>query len=176
MKDIDKSPEDISNLYNSALENPSSMITIEHLTNTIQNLNEKLVLLEAKATEFDQQRTKLADSEKIRIDLSQCLKESSTKILQHNQTEANMKNELIGKQKVISKENQELRKQLNEITDERNSFALQLKELNTHASVIESDIKILKAKMRDQVVLDNNVKVLKEAISESETKHQAVFI
>lgn len=151
------------------------MITIEHLTSTIQNLNEKLVLLEAKATEFDQQRTKLAESEKTRTDLSQCLQESAAKMLQRNQAEANLKNELMEKSERAIKENQELRREVDEVKGERDSFALQVKELAAHAGLLESELKILKAKVRDQVVLESSVQTLKEACKESEEKHRLVI-
>ena len=104
------------------VRNISDEITIDHLNTTIKNLNEKICLLEGKAAEVEELRKEIASSEKIRFDLSSCLKESGKRISVENQAEISFKMELIDKNKEIIDANQKLIQSIKESFNEINSL------------------------------------------------------
>ena len=158
------------------VRNISDEITIDHLNTTIKNLNEKICLLEGKAAEVEELRKEIASSEKIRFDLSSCLKESGKRISVENQAEISFKMELIDKNKEIIDENQKLRQSLKESLNERNSLKSRIKEIMTKEKIMESNVNILIGKIKYEESIEITLNALESNIKELEKKsHMVIF-
>ena len=155
--------------------NFSEIATIEHLTNTINNLNEKLNLLESKASELDYLRKTAQDSEKARVDLSICLKENANKVLEKTKVETEFKAELIKKNKEAMNEFQSLNERFIKIEQEKSVIKSDLEKTTQYIKVLESDIVTINENIINEEAMAKAMKELNAIIGEIKIKHEQVI-
>jgi hypothetical protein len=119
--------------------------TIDYLKGVVEGLKQKLVVSEGKVTEMEEVERQLSESEKSRIDLSLCLKESGNKVLAENKASTKFKDELISKNRELQVENQALKERVNDLLSKNILLEEQLKELRKHTNILDTDIRLMKA-------------------------------
>ena len=119
--------------------------TIDYFKNQIQSLTQKLTIAEGKVHELEEIQKQLSTSEKNRVDLTVCIKESSDKILNDNKNITDFKEKLIEKEKNIISENQSLKEKLNTVSNNKNELESYLNKVDKIINILKSDINILQA-------------------------------
>jgi len=156
--------------------NPSpDNITVDHLTNVIQNLTEKISALETKLSELNQIRRKLNESEKIRIDLSSCLKESAEKNAQHKENEEKFKAEIIEEKERLIQEIQQLREELQKMTDDKNIFETECLKNKGKIAELDTTLKLQKIDYEDIENMRKNISELEKIIKDLQNENNTVF-
>jgi len=150
---------------------PERML-IKHLNTTIKNLSEKILLLQGQAAEVERLRKEVTKSEKIRLDLSSCLKESGNKIAEDVKAEIEFRKELIEKNKEIIEENQQLRMTISELVNEKNNLKARVKEIATRKNIMESNVTILMGKIKNEEVTENILHALEDDLKKVEEKYR----
>jgi len=154
---------------------PIESITIEHLTNIINNLNEKLVLLEGKTAELDYLRKNACECEKARTELALCLKEAGNKSIANSKAEAELKEELINKNKKALTDFKLAMEKAIRLENEKRILESDLEKIPEYVKVLESNVKTLKVNMNNEEAMSKTIRSLLEIIKDMEEKHQAVI-
>jgi len=170
---MEKDPELTPQLMDS-VNNDKEMI--EYLKGMVESLKQKLIVSEGKVTEMEEVHRQLTESEKSRIDLSLCLKESGNKILAENKASIKFKEELISKNRELQIENQALKERVNALTDKNTLLKAQLKELNTHTAILDSDIKLMKSNTTNEDAMAKLLNDLNNLLKQNKQTNNQVNI
>ena len=152
----------------------SDAVTMEHMSNVIHGLNEKLSVANGKLSELEEVRNKLHESEKIRIDLSLCLKESGDKVLSQSLSEETFKAEILNKNKEMLDENHALREELRKVKSEKAALEDELNKSNAKIKTMESDITVLQQNIKEEEATTAVLEKLSE-IAKLTEKNQVSF-
>ncbi len=103
--------------------------------------------MESKLAEVEQLRKKLTESERTRVDLSQCLKESGSKTLVSAKSDEAFKAGILAKNKALLKEKQELEDQVQALQRERSKLAADLAHTQEKAMGLEITVVTLQYRL-----------------------------
>jgi len=148
---------------------------IEYLTNVINNLKERIVLLEGRDVELKETRKQLNQSENARNELNCCLKESGNKILSESKLTASFKDTMIMKNKDLMTENRILRDGLQKIEGEKVMLESQLITLKNYVSIVDLEVKTLRDTIASEEDIARLLKKINTLFEESKEKNALVL-
>eukprot|EP00826_Nyctotherus_ovalis_P036036 TRINITY_DN3156_c0_g1_i4.p1 TRINITY_DN3156_c0_g1~~TRINITY_DN3156_c0_g1_i4.p1 ORF type:complete len:176 (+),score=53.22 TRINITY_DN3156_c0_g1_i4:74-601(+) len=150
--------------------------TIEHLNRVIDSLKQKLTVSEGKVAELEETQRQLAESEKSRIDLSLCLKESGNKILIDSNIATKFKEELIAKNRELLAENQALKEKTNKQERKNATLEREVRELKKYTEILGTDIRLMRANTTNEDAMAKLLHDLNDLLKESKQTSSQVIL